>query len=231
MTVGAGLVVVVDLGVAGSAGLGDICLEGRAGRVLVAEDAVRSVATLAVGCDEKAFLAEREAVDRVHVVRIDAGQALFGRHGAVTVALAAGFWHVERIDGRAGIGLGEDLVRVAVAAGAGMLPGRGVHAARQLGSFIGMAGFAVDLRDVIGMRVLLDVGVTVIALQTAVNAGTELVSIDRDAVPGCVLHGLVGMAGQTVGLRSQAMGRQEKRECDKAECDRSMMPNDSEEGG
>lgn len=57
-----------------------------------------------------------------------------------------------------------------------------------------MAGFAVDLGDLIGMRVLLDVGVAVIALQASVHAGTELVAIDRDAVAICVLHRLVAVA-------------------------------------
>ena len=76
MTVGAGLVVVVDLGVAGSARLGDVCLVGRARRVLVAQDSVRSMTALAVSRDEEAFLAESETVYRVHVVRINAGQTL-----------------------------------------------------------------------------------------------------------------------------------------------------------
>ena len=152
LTVSAGLVVVVDLGVAGAAGLGDVGLEGGAGWIFVAEDVVRSVAALAIGRDQQAFLAQREAVNRIHVVRIDAGQALLRGHGAVAVALAAGLGHVQRIDGGAGVSLGKDLVRIAVAAGAGMLFGRGVNAAGELRCFVGVAGFAVDLGDVVGMR-------------------------------------------------------------------------------
>ena len=63
MTVRARLVVVVNLRMAGAAGLGNVCLVGRACRVLVAEDSVRSVTALAVGRDEQALLAEREAVN------------------------------------------------------------------------------------------------------------------------------------------------------------------------
>ena len=76
VTVRAALVVIVDLRVAGSARLGDVCLVGRARRVLVAQDSVRSMTALAVGGDQKAFLAESKTVDRVHVVRVDARQTL-----------------------------------------------------------------------------------------------------------------------------------------------------------
>ena len=92
VTVSAALVVVVDLRVAGAAGFGNVCLEGRAGRILVAQDAVRSVAALAVGRNQQALLAERETVDRVHVVRIDAGQALLG-------AMAPSLWHWPQVFG------------------------------------------------------------------------------------------------------------------------------------
>ena len=109
MTVGATLVIVIYLGVAGSAGLGDVRLIGWAGRILVAEDSVRSMAALAVGRDQQALLAESEAVDRIHVVCVNAGQALLCCHGAVTVALAAGLRNVKRINSRTRVRLGEYL--------------------------------------------------------------------------------------------------------------------------
>src|SRR6516164_8166181 len=85
----AALVVVVDLRVTRTAGDRDVGLEGRTRRVFVAQDVVRSVAALAVGCHEETLFAEREAVDRIHVVRIDARQSLLGGHCTVAMALAA----------------------------------------------------------------------------------------------------------------------------------------------
>ncbi len=82
-----------------------------------------------------------------------------------------------------------------------------------------MAGLAVDLGDLVGVRVLLDVGVAVVALQAAVNAGTELVAIDRDAVAGCILHRLVAVASQAICLCGQAVGHNEHSHGQKAECD------------
>ena len=95
----AGHVLVVDLGVAATAGLGDIRFVGRALRILMAEDMVGSVATLAVGCYKKAFFAQRESVNRIDVFGIDAGQAMLLRHSLVAVAIATGSWDIQRIDG------------------------------------------------------------------------------------------------------------------------------------
>lgn len=94
MTVRSTLVIVIDLGVTGAAGFGNICLKGRAGRVLAAENAVRTVTALAVGGDKQALLTQCEAVDRIHVMRVNAGQALLGGHRAIAMALSAGFWNV-----------------------------------------------------------------------------------------------------------------------------------------
>ena len=83
-----------------------------------------------------------------------------------------------------------------------------MHAALELRSLVGVAGLAVDLGDVVGMRIFLDVGVAVVALQAAVNAGTEFVAVDGDAVAGGVLHGLVAMAGQAIRLCGDAKRQQ-----------------------
>lgn len=82
---------------------------------------MRSVAALAIGRYQQAFLAQRETVDRVHVVRIDAGQTLLCGHCSVAVALATGLGDIERIYRRSRVGLRKDLVCVAVAACAGVL--------------------------------------------------------------------------------------------------------------
>ena len=91
-----------------------------------------------------------------------------------------------------------------------------------------MTGLAVDYRDVIGMRIFLDVRVAVIALQTPVNAGAELVAVDGDAVTGCILHCLVAMAGKAVGLCCKAMRRNEDHDEEKAEYGRSVKSSKSE---
>jgi hypothetical protein len=69
------------------------------------------------------------------------------------------------------------------------------------------------------MRVLLDVGVAVIALQASMHAGTELVAIDRDAVTGCILHRLVAVASQAIRLRGEPVGRNEHGQGQEAERD------------
>lgn len=69
-----------------------------------------------------------------------------------------------------------------------------------------MAGFAINLGDVIRMWILLDVGVAVVALQVSMHAGAELVGIDRDAVSVCVLHRLVAVTCQAIRLRGQPVG-------------------------
>src|ERR1700722_10830019 len=62
------------------------------------------------------------------------------------------------------------------------------------------------------MRVLLDVGVAIVALQAAVHAGIEFVAIDRVALAGCVLHGLVAMTSQAIRLRRQPVGQCEQEQ-------------------
>lgn len=80
-----------------------------------------------------------------------------------------------------------------------------------------MAGFAIDGRDFIGVRIGLDVGVAVGALQAAVNAGAEFLAVDRDAMARTVGRGGVTVTGKAVGLR--------------AKCDRREGEGKSGDGG
>ncbi len=80
---------------------------------------------------------------------------------------------------------------------------RRVHAALQPSGFVGVAGLAIHLGDVVGMRILLDVGVAAVAPKGAVNACAELISVDGDAVARRILHGLVAVAGQAFSLREE----------------------------
>lgn len=198
LPVRAALELVVDLGMACAACLWNIRFEGRAVRIFVAQDAMRAVATLAIGSHQQTFFAQRKAVDRIHVVRVDAGQSLSGGHGAITVALSAGLGYVERINRRSCVGLREDLVSITVTTGARMFFRRRVYARGEFRAFVRVAGLAVDFCDVIGVRVFLDVSMAIVALQAAMDAGTELISIDRNAMSCGVLHGLISVTGETL---------------------------------
>ena len=73
-----------------------------------------------------------------------------------------------------------------------------------------MAGFAFDLGNMLRVRILLDVGVASVAPKAAVNAGAELVAINCDAVPSCILHRLVAVTGEAVSLRVEKARRRGK---------------------
>jgi len=90
-----------------------------------------------------------------------------------------------------------------------------------------MARLAINLGDTVRMRKSLDVGVTVIALQAAVDAGAELVTVDGDAMPLGILHGLVTVASQAIGLRHKSTGPKHHRDCDDSQGDCLGMPNHS----
>ncbi len=114
-------VLIVDLGVALAAGLRYVRLERRAFQILAAKDVVRSVAALAVGRHQQAPLAQRESVNRVDELGIHAGQAVLVGHSIVAVTLAAGIRHIERVNVRTRIRLGENLVCAAVTTCTGMI--------------------------------------------------------------------------------------------------------------
>jgi hypothetical protein len=86
-----------------------------------------------------------------------------------------------------------------------MLGFDGVDAAGEAGCLVGVAGLALDGRHLIGMRVVRDGGVALAALQAAVEAGGKLLAVDADAVAGRVLHGLVGVAGEAIGLCAELL--------------------------
>ena len=162
---------------------------------------MRSMAALAVSRHQQPLFAQRKAVDGVDVQRIDVGQAMFLRHCIVAVAGAAGARNVERIDRRARIILGKDGVGVSMATGAGMLGLDGVNASGQAGRLIGVAGFALDRRDLIRMRIFLDGRVAIAALQAAVDAQAEVMRIYAHTLARGVLQARVRVAGEAIGLR------------------------------
>ena len=96
-----------------------------------------------------------------------------------------------------------------------------MNAALQTLGLAGVAGPAVDRRDVLGMGIFLDVGVAVIALQAAVYALAELAAIDCNAVARGIGHGLVAVAGEAIGLVGEA-ARNDKQ-CIAQEPDRGRL--------
>jgi hypothetical protein len=91
-----------------------------------------------------------------------------------------------------------------------------VHAACQVRGFVGVARLALDLGDVVWVRILLDVGMAVVALQAAVDACTELAAIDGDAVTCGVGHGFVTVAREAISLRSEAARSDKQRQPQKS---------------
>jgi len=81
-----------------------------------------------------------------------------------------------------------------------------------------VASLAVDRGDVVGMRILLDVGVAVVALQAAVNALAELLAIDCNAVSLRILHGLIAVAGEAICLGPQSARGHGNQEGHGADC-------------
>ena len=163
-----------DLRMAIPAGLRDVGLERGALRILAAENFVRSVAALAVGGHQQAFVGQRRAVNRILVRREHRRQPVLLRHAVVAVAGSAGLGHVERIDRRALVILGEDGVRVAMATGAGMVGRIGMHAARKSGSLPHVAGVALHFGDLVRMRITLDIRMAIAAFLAPMNGGRKL---------------------------------------------------------
>jgi hypothetical protein len=81
-----------------------------------------------------------------------------------------------------------------------MIDAVGMDASGKALRFIGVAGRAFDRRDLVGVRITLDVGVAVLALEDSVNAGAKLVSVDADAVARCILHARVGVACKAIAI-------------------------------
>ncbi len=106
-----------------------------------------------------------------------------------------------------------------------------MNAARQLGCFVGVTGLAVNLGDVVRMGIFLDVCVAIVALQAAVDAGAELLTIHRNAMPGGILHGLIAMTGEAICLRDKSTRRKQERDCDEAKRNSPAASNHPREVG
>src|SRR5947207_12243359 len=127
-------------------------------------------------------------MNRINIRRKDVGQAVLLGHAVFAVACAAGLGHVQRVNRRALVILGKNGMGVAVATGAGMLGRVGMDASREFVSLGCVALVALDLGDLVGVRIFLDVGVAIVALETAVDALAERVAIHADVVAGGVLQ-------------------------------------------
>jgi hypothetical protein len=122
-------------------------------------------------------------------------------HAVVPMTRATSLRNIERVNRRSLVVLGEDGVRIAMTTGAGMLGPVGVDASRELSRLAGVAGIALDLRDLVRVGVILDVSVTFIAFQATVNAFGEGLAIHADVMAGGILQAFIGMTGKAVSLR------------------------------
>ncbi len=66
-----------------------------------------------------------------------------------------------------------------------------------------MAFLAVNLGHLLGVRILLDVRVAIVALQAAVNAFAKHLAVNGNAVPVAVGHAGVAVACKTLRLRPE----------------------------
>ena len=208
LAVNAALIIRFDHGVAFPACLRDAGLGRRAVRVLMAENVVRPMAALAIGRHQQALFAQRGAVNRVHVHGIHIGQAVLFRQLRIAMARAAGARNVERVDSRAGVVFEIDGVGAAMATGAGVA---GVDAAAKLRGFVRVATLALNHGNVVRVRIPFDIRMAVIALEAAMDAGGEDLSVDGNAVTCGIRHAGVAVAGEAFGLRPNAAGRHNKR--------------------
>ena len=196
-----GLKIIGNLRMAASARLGNVDLVGGALRVFMAQNVMRSMAALAICRYQQPLLTERKPVDGVHIQRINIGQAVLLCHRLVAVAHAACARNIQGVDRRPGIGLGEDGVRVSMATGAGMFRLVRMDAPCKPRSLFGVAGLALDRRHLLRVGIFLDAGVAIVALQAAVNAGSELLPIHADTMPRRILHPWVRMTRQAIRSR------------------------------
>ncbi len=120
-------------------------------------------------------------------------------------------------------------MRTAMTARAWMFFRLRMHAAGQFRCLVGVAALAIDLRDVIRVRVFLDICVAVVALKAAMDAGAEFVPIYGDAVPGRILHRLVAVAGQALRLCYAPHWPKEKHHRDEGHTRRPVKPDDPDE--
>jgi hypothetical protein len=76
-----------------------------------------------------------------------------------------------------------------------------MHTSSHPGRLIGVAGGALNRRNLAGMRIFLDGGMAIATFENAVYACAKLLRIHTDTMSGGVLQGLVRMAGETIRLR------------------------------
>jgi hypothetical protein len=87
-----------------------------------------------------------------------------------------------------------------------------MNAADQPCRFVGVTGFAFYRSHLVRMRIILDGGVAIPALQAAVDAGMKLCGVNGNAMSRGVLYARVRVAGKAIRLRLNSAGRREKQE-------------------
>ena len=159
----------------------------RRAAIDAALNVVDAVAVVAGGGHHQAHLQQGAAVDAVQVLgrHLGIAHAVFGGDPLVAVALAAGPGEVELEDRRGVVGHRHDVVgTVAVVAGGGGGGAHGVADAVDAGGVdpgdLRMAGGAVNWSELLRMRNLLDIGVTIGAGELPVDRFFELLGVDGE---------------------------------------------------
>jgi hypothetical protein len=104
----------------------------------------------------------------------------------------------------------DDFMRIAVARLASRMTEGGMNAVGHMGGFLVVAGCALDLHDLGGVRVVLDGRVAVIARQNTMDAGSMLGRINRNAFAASRRYAWLAVTGKAVcvlleGMRSSCL--------------------------
>ena len=84
-----------------------------------------------------------------------------------------------------------------------MVLGIGVNTIGQARSLVCMALLALNLRNLVRVRILFDIGMAVVAFKAAVNTPAEHLAINGNAVSVRVAHARIAMACKTLRLRPE----------------------------
>lgn len=177
-------------GVASPAGLRDVRVTGLAFGVLAAQDAVRSVATGAIGGHQQPVLSKRETVNRIDVERVHLWQLRLACKLSIPMTGAARPGQVRRVSRSLRIAGFENGVRTAVATQTGRSARSCMHALSERSGGFGMARGAIHRCLLRGVWVGLNGGVASRAGHTSVNTILNLClfGVAREAIrcsPGC----------------------------------------------
>jgi hypothetical protein len=130
--------------------------------------------------------------------------------GGLAVNTLAKFFHFVGMAGgalcRGKLGCDGYFMMVAVTGLAIGLAQSTMGAERNVCRFVGVTSGALNPRDFVRMRIVLDAGMAILASQSPVNAGGMFCRIDGDILTAVGLHPRLPMTGETVFILRERLG-------------------------